>query len=74
MTKSPFTRKGERLIECIGLIYSDVCGLMNIQAIEGFSYFITLIDNHSGYGHVYLIKHKFEALERFKEFRSEVEK
>ena len=32
------------------------------------------IDDHSRYGHVYLMKHKSEALERFKEFRSEVEK
>ena len=47
---------------------------MNIQAIEGFSYFITFIDDNSQYGHVYLMKHKSEALEKFKEFRYEVEK
>ena len=74
MTKSPFTKKDERSTECPVLIHSDVCGLMNVQAIGGFSYFIMFIDDHSRYGHVYLMKHKSEALERFKEFRSEVKK
>ena len=74
MTKSPFTEKGERSTECVGLIHSDVCGLMNIQAIGVFSYFITFINDHSRYGHVYMMKHKSEALKRFKEFGSEVEK
>ena len=32
------------------------------------------IDDHSRYGHVYLMKHKSKALETFKEFRYEVEK
>ena len=74
MTKSPFIGKGEWSTECLGLIHSDVYGLMNVQAIGGFSYFIMFIDDHSRYGHVYLMKHKSEALERFKEFRSDVEK
>ena len=47
---------------------------MNVQAIGSFSYFIMFNDDHSRCGHVYLIRHKFETLERFKEFRSEVEK
>ena len=74
MTKSPFTGKGERTSECLGLIHTDVCGPINIQAIGGFSYFITFTDDHSRYGHVFLMKHKSEAFEKFKEFRSEVEK
>ena len=74
MTKSPFTGKGERTSECLGLIHTDVCGPINIQAIGSFSYFITFIDDHSRYGHMFLMKHKFEAFEKFKEFRSEVKK
>ena len=34
---------------------------MNVQAIGGFSY-ITFIDDHSRYGHVYLMKHKLKHL------------
>ena len=33
MTKSPFMIKGERAAKCLGLIHSDVCGPINIQAI-----------------------------------------
>ena len=74
MNKSPFTGKDEWLAECLGLIHSDVCGSMNVQAIGDFSYFVVFIDDRSRYGHIYLMKHKSEALERFKEFRSKVEK
>ena len=56
------------------IIHSDVCGLMTTLAREGFSYFITFIDDYSRYGYVYLMKYKSEAFEKFKEFRQEVEK
>ncbi|KAL0418993.1 UNVERIFIED_CONTAM: Retrovirus-related Pol polyprotein from transposon TNT 1-94, partial [Sesamum radiatum] len=39
----------------------------------GLSYFITFTDDHSRYGYVYLMRYKFEAFVRFKEFRLEVE-
>ena len=35
---------------------------------------MTFIDDFSRYGYVYLISHKSEALERFKIFKTEVEK
>ena len=40
----------------------------------GYEYFITFTDDHSKYGYVYLIQHKFEAFEKFKEFKDEVKK
>ena len=74
MTKSPFTEKCERLTECLRLIHSDICGLMNVQAIGDFSYFIMFIDDHSRYDHVYLMKHKSKSFKKFQEFRCKVEK
>ena len=47
---------------------------MFVHARGGFVYFITFIDDHSRYGYLYLMSYKFEAFERFKEFRNEVEK
>ncbi|KAK8656122.1 hypothetical protein V6N13_108681 [Hibiscus sabdariffa] len=73
MTKAPFNGKGERASDLLGLIHSDVCGPMNTQAIGGFHYFITFIDDFSRYGYIYLMRHKSEALEKFKEFRNEVQ-
>ena len=74
MTKSPFTRKGERASELLGLVHSDVCGYMSSSAKGGYFYFITFTDDLSRYGYVYLMKHKSESFEMFKLFRNEVEK
>ena len=74
MTKSPFTRHGERLTKLLGLMYTDVCGPMTTQAREGYSYFITFINDLSRFGHVYLMKQKSEAFDMFKEYQSMVEK
>jgi hypothetical protein len=34
---------------------------------------VTFTDDLSGYGYIYLMKHKFETFEKFKEFQKEVE-
>ena len=44
------------------------------MARGGFFYFITFIDDHSSYGYLYLMKHKSESFEKFKELRNEFEK
>ena len=74
MTKSPFTGKGERAIELLGLVHTDVCGPMSTSAKGGYVYFITFTDDLSRFGYVYLMKHKSDSFEMFKRFRSEVEK
>jgi hypothetical protein len=47
---------------------------MNIRAIGGHEYFITLTDDYSRFGYVYLMQRKSESFDKFKEFRAEVEK
>ncbi|KAK9042849.1 hypothetical protein V6N11_071204 [Hibiscus sabdariffa] len=73
MTKAPFNGKGERVSDLLGLIHSDVCGPMNTQTRGGYQYFITFTDDFSRYGYIYLMRHKSEALEKFKEFKNEVQ-
>ncbi|KAL4311612.1 hypothetical protein GQ457_01G021040 [Hibiscus cannabinus] len=73
MTKTPFSGKGERASDLLGLIHSDVCVPMNTQARGGYQYFITFTDDFSRYGYIYLMRHKSEALESFKEFKNEVQ-
>ncbi|KAA0040448.1 gag/pol protein [Cucumis melo var. makuwa] len=73
MTKRPFTGKGHRAKEPLELVHSDLCGPMNVKARGGFEYFITFTDDYSRYGYVYLMQHKSEALEKFKEYKTEVE-
>ena len=46
---------------------------MSANTREGYEYFITFIDDYSRYGYIYLMRHKSEAFEKFKEFKTEVE-
>ena len=66
-TRKPFS-KGIRAEKPLQLIHSDNCGLMNVNAKHGASYFITFIDDYSRFGHVYLISHKSKALDCFRLF------
>ena len=74
MTKIPFRNKGTRVLETLGLIHSDVCGPMSTHAMGGYSYFVTFTDDFSRYGYIYLMKQKSEVLEKFIEYKNEVEK
>ena len=51
--QSPFSRQGERTTNLLGMVHTDVCGPMSTQAMGGFSYFITFIDDRSGFGYVF---------------------
>ena len=73
MTKRPFTKIGERSSDLLSLIHSDVCGPMSTQARGGYVYFVTFTDDFSRFGYVYLMRHKSETFERFKEFKNEVQ-
>ncbi|KAA0043514.1 gag/pol protein [Cucumis melo var. makuwa] len=71
MTKRSFTGKGYRAKEPLELVHSDLCGSMNVKARGGFEYFISFIDDYLRYGYLYLMEHESEALEKFKEYKTE---
>ena len=74
MTKLPFVGHGEGATELLALVHTNVCRPFDVQARGSYSYFITFTNDLSRYGYVYLMKHKSEAFEKFKEFRYKVEK
>jgi len=73
MTRSPFSGKGTRASDLLGLVHTDVCGPLSVTARGGYNYFITFTDDFSRYGIVYLMRNKSEAFEKFKEFQNKVE-
>ena len=73
MTMRPFNAKGYRTKDVLGLVHTDLCGPMSTSARGGYEYFITFINDYSRYGYIYLMRHKFEAFEKFKELKTEVE-
>ena len=46
---------------------------MSVKAHGKYRYFLTFTNDLSIYGYIYLMKHKSETFEKFKEFQSEVE-
>jgi len=46
---------------------------MNVKVRHGAFYFLTFIDDYSRYGYVYLLPHRYEALDVFKRFVAVVE-
>ena len=73
MTKTPFSGTMKKATDLLEIIHTDVCGPMNIEARDKYHYFLIFIDDLSRYEYIYLMKHKSEAFEKFKEFQSEVE-
>ena len=73
MTKAPFSGTMKQATDLLEIIHTDVCGPMNIKAYSRYHYFLTFTDDLSRYGDIYLMKHKSETFEQFKEFQSEVE-
>ena len=69
----PFKAKGNRAKEILDLVHTDLCGSMSTSARGRYKYFITFIDDYSRYRYIYLMRHKSEAFEKFKEYE-EVDK
>ena len=63
----------ERATNLLEIIHTDVCGSMSVEARSGYCYVLILTNDLSKYGYVYLMKHKSETFEKFKEFQNEVE-
>ncbi|CAA0810109.1 Unknown protein, partial [Striga hermonthica] len=74
MTKRVFSSKGHRSKDVLGLVHSDLCGPMSVQARGGFEYFVTFIDDYSRSGYIFLLHHKSECFEKFLEYKAVVEK
>ena len=73
MTKTSFSGTMERATDLLEVIHTNVCGPMSVDARGGDHYFLTLTDDLSRYGYIYLMKHKSETFEKFEELQSEVE-
>ena len=74
MTETPFSGTMEQATDLLEIIHTDVCDPMSVDARGKYRYFLTFTDDLSRYGYIYLMKHKSEIVEKFKEFQSEVEK
>ena len=73
MIKRHFTTKEYRAKECLELVHTDMCGPFNVYAWGGYEYFIMFTDDQSKFWYVYLMHRKSDALDKFIEFKVELE-
>lgn len=50
------------------VFHTDVCGPMSVEPPGGANYFLTFVDDATGYRHVYFLRHKSDVFEKFKVF------
>lgn len=60
LTKMPFKAKWYRANKPLEFMHTDVCGPINVQAIGGYEYVVTFVDDYSRYRYVYLVHQKSE--------------
>lgn len=61
MNKGLFGFKSNRVKGLLELVLDDVCGFMNVKA-RG-EYYITFINDYSGYGYEYLMRRDGETFD-----------
>ena len=74
MTKRSFTTKGVRDEGYLDFIHSNVCEKFSVHARCGYEYFTIVTNDYSRYGYVYLMKKKYEVLDKLEEFKAESKK
>ena len=67
---TPSTRKPNVL----DLVYSDVCGPIDVESLGGNKYFVTFINDASRKLWVYFLKTKDQVFEHFKKFHAMAER
>lgn len=72
-TRTTFKAKEHYTHSPLELVHTDLCGPMRTQSISGERYFMLCIDDYTRMTWVLFLKHKSEALERFKAFKNLVE-
>ena len=70
MTMRSFKVKGYRAKEVLDVVHTNLCGPMSTRARGGYKYFISFIDDYLRYRYIYLMRHKSEAFEKFKEYKA----
>jgi hypothetical protein len=68
-----FKEREHSTTQPIELIHTDLSGPTSTQSPRGEIYFIFFIDDYTGMTWVRLLKYKFEAFEKFKIFKVQVE-
>ncbi|KAI7951517.1 hypothetical protein MJO28_007201 [Puccinia striiformis f. sp. tritici] len=66
----PYGSNFKQVTQVLGTVHMDLVGPFSTRSTSGFVYFLTIIDQFSGYRTVKFLKSKGEAFDKFKEFKA----
>ena len=72
--KFPTSDQTNRAKKPLERIHADICGPMRVRSKGGNRYFLVFVDDSGRKIWVYFMQCKSQAIEKFKEFKAEVEK
>ena len=72
-TRISFWSKKNCSNELLELVHTNLCGPSKVKILQGYKYFMLLIDDYSRMVWVTFLREKSEALEKFKIFKVMVE-
>lgn len=64
----PFISNNSLSTNSFDLVHIDVWGPFNPSSVDGFRYFLTIVDDHSRYTWIYLLKSKSDVLHIFSSY------
>lgn len=73
-TRLPFNSVRTRAIRPLQIIHTDVCGPFDKLTYDGYSYFLTVMDDYTHFTKVYLLKHKSEVQYKLRYYITETER
>ena len=72
-TRISFQSKQKNSNGLLDLVHTDLCGPARTRSLQGYRYFMLLIDDYSRMMWATFLREIFEALEKFKIFKAMVE-
>jgi hypothetical protein len=72
--KKAFPSSDNRAQGILDLVHSDVCGPMSSPSLSGCLYYVIFIDDYSRKCWIYFLKAKSDTFDKFKEYKSFIEK
>jgi hypothetical protein len=72
--KKSFPSSDNRAQGILDMVHSDVCGPMSSPSLSGCLYYVIFIDDYQRKCWIYFLKAKSDTFDKFKEYKSFIEK
>lgn len=70
LKSGPFPLSQNKTYDILQLIHSDIFGMILVNSLGGYSYYLTFIDDYSSKTWIYFLKRKDEVFSWFRHFKA----